>query len=52
VVDVAGSNSDSSQQITATTLVKTHNLFGRIYLAIILPFHRLIVPAMLRKIAA
>jgi hypothetical protein len=54
VVDVAtaGPDSASSQQVTATTLVKTHNLFGRIYLAIILPFHRLIVPAMLRKIAA
>jgi hypothetical protein len=54
VVDVAtaGPDSPSGQQVTATTLVKTHNLFGRIYLAIILPFHRLIVPAMLRKIAA
>ena len=53
VVDVAtfGVESGSGQQVTATTLVKTHNLFGRIYLAIILPFHRLIVPAMLRKIA-
>jgi Protein of unknown function (DUF2867) len=48
VVDVA--TSGPSQQITATTLVKTHNRFGRVYLAIILPFHRLIVPAMLRQI--
>lgn len=52
VVDIAAAGSDSGQQVTATTLVKTHNWFGRIYLAIILPFHRLIVPAMLRKIAA
>jgi hypothetical protein len=54
VVDVAaaGLDSGSAQQVTATTLVRTHNLFGRIYLAIILPFHRLIVPSMLRKIAA
>jgi hypothetical protein len=53
VVDVAASGPDSGdgQQVTATTLVRTHNLFGRIYLAIILPFHRLIVPAMLRKVA-
>jgi Protein of unknown function (DUF2867) len=53
VVDVAASGTDSGagQQVTATTLVRTHNLFGRIYLAIILPFHRLIVPAMLRKVA-
>jgi len=52
VVDVAacGANSAPAQQVTATTLVKTHNWFGRTYLAIILPFHRLIVPAMLRKI--
>jgi hypothetical protein len=50
VVDVVPPGSVPSQQITVTTLVKTHNLFGRIYLAIIMPFHRLIVPAMLRKI--
>jgi hypothetical protein len=54
VVDVAASEagSASGQQVTATTLVRTHNLFGRIYLAVIMPFHRLIVPAMLRKIVA
>jgi hypothetical protein len=40
------------RQVTATTLVKTHNRLGRAYLAIILPFHRLIVRAMLRQIAA
>jgi hypothetical protein len=38
------------RQVTATTLVKTHNWFGRTYLAIILPFHRLIVPALLRQV--
>jgi Protein of unknown function (DUF2867) len=54
VVDVVASEagSASAQQVTATTLVRTHNLFGRIYLAVIMPFHRLIVPAMLRKIVA
>jgi hypothetical protein len=50
VVDVA--TSGERRQVTATTLVLTHNLLGRIYLAIILPFHRLIVPAMLRQVAA
>ena len=52
VVDVAAAGPDigSGQQVTATTLVRTHNVFGRVYLAIIMPFHRLIVPAMLRKI--
>ena len=39
------------RQVTATTLVKTHNRLGRAYLAIILPFHRLIVPALLRQVA-
>jgi Protein of unknown function (DUF2867) len=53
VVDVAafGPDDTSGQQVTATTLVKTHNLFGRLYLAVILPFHRLIVPTMLRNVA-
>jgi Protein of unknown function (DUF2867) len=49
VVDVA--TSDSAQNVTATTLVLTHNLLGRTYLAIILPFHRLIVRTMLRQVA-
>ena len=54
VVDVAaaGPNDASGQQVTATTLVKTHTALGRIYLAIIKPFHRVIGPAMLRQIAA
>jgi hypothetical protein len=49
VVDVAAEA--NACRVTATTLVLTHNLLGRVYLAIILPFHRLIVPSMLRKIA-
>ncbi|MGL4560515.1 MAG: DUF2867 domain-containing protein, partial [Afipia sp.] len=32
------------------TLVMTHNLLGRAYLATIMPFHRIIVPAMLRQV--
>jgi hypothetical protein len=51
VVDVMPPGSVPSQQVTLTTLVKTHNRFGRIYLAIITPFHRLIAPAMLRRVA-
>ena len=50
VIDVTGPG--DLRQVTATTLVKTHNWLGRIYLAIILPFHRLIVPALLRQVAA
>jgi hypothetical protein len=50
VVDVA--DFGQSQQVTATTLVKTHNWLGRGYLALILPFHRLIARTMLRQVAA
>ena len=49
-VDVA--TSGNSQRVTVTTVVLTHNLLGRGYLAIILPFHRLIARAMLRQVAA
>ncbi len=50
VVDVT--TNGAGQQVTATTLVKTHNWFGRTYLAIILPFHRLVVRAMLAQVPA
>lgn len=39
------------QDISVSTAVRTHNLFGRSYLAIVKPFHRLIVPTMLRQAA-
>ena len=51
VVDVATSGT-TTQNVTATTLVLTHNWLGRTYLATILPFHRLIVPTLLRQVAA
>lgn len=43
---------DGMQTVTASTLVKTHNAFGCIYLAIVKPFHRIIVPAMLKQLNA
>jgi hypothetical protein len=46
VIDLAGNR----QSVTATTAVKTHNLFGRAYLATILPFHRVIVRSMLAQV--
>jgi hypothetical protein len=49
VVDVAPSG--TGQRVTATTLVQTHNWLGRVYLAIILPLHRLIVRSLLRQVA-
>jgi hypothetical protein len=50
VVDVTPQG--SVRQVTATTLVKTHNRLGRTYLVLITPFHRLIVPALLRQVAS
>ncbi len=40
---------DNLAAATATTLVRTHNLGGRLYLRLIMPFHRIIVPAMLAR---
>jgi hypothetical protein len=48
VVDVAALPEGSS--VTAATLVRTHNLLGRTYLATILPFHRMVVRAMLGQV--
>jgi hypothetical protein len=49
VIDVAGSG--TLRNVTATTLVLTHNWLGRTYLAIIRPFHRLILRAMMQQVA-
>jgi hypothetical protein len=51
VVDVMPLGTEH-RQITATTLVRTHDLLGRAYLAAVLPFHRVIVPAMLARLAS
>jgi hypothetical protein len=45
VIDAAGDG-----DVVGTTLVRTHNVLGRIYLQLILPFHRLIVPRMMRQV--
>ncbi len=50
LVDVADLG-DRTQSVTASTVVRTHNLPGRVYLAIVKPFHRVIVPAMLTRAA-
>jgi Protein of unknown function (DUF2867) len=49
VVDVTNLKG-GGQTITASTIVKTHNLLGRIYLGIVKPFHRIIVPTMLNQV--
>lgn len=41
----------SDGRIRITTLVHTHNWPGRTYLRVVLPFHRIIVPALLDQAA-
>jgi hypothetical protein len=48
VVDVVPGG--GGREITATTLVLTHNWLGRVYLTAILPFHRMVAKAMLRQV--
>ncbi|TYO68279.1 DUF2867 domain-containing protein [Bradyrhizobium hipponense] len=48
VVDVNGET--TRRQVTSTTLVRTHNLLGRTYLTLIMPFHKLVVRSMLGRI--
>lgn len=37
--------------ITLTTIVRTHNRVGRLYLVVIMPFHKLIVRSLLKRVA-
>lgn len=39
-------------QVTITTVVKVHNLLGRLYMLPVRPMHRLIAPAVLAAVAA
>jgi hypothetical protein len=48
IVDV--SPGSRRRLVTATTLVRTHNFLGRAYLATVLPFHKMIVPSLLRQL--
>ena len=41
----------SGTRLRATTLVRRKNLFGRFYIGLVTPFHRLIVPVALRGAA-
>ncbi len=50
LVDVAAV--PGGTRITATTVVLTHNRLGRVYLAVITPFHRIVVRSMLRQAVA
>lgn len=48
VIDVLPAG--GGREVTATTLVLTHNWLGRAYLAAIMPFHRMIVKTLLRQV--
>ncbi len=48
VIDVTGHAAD--REVTTTTLVRTHNLLGRTYLTLIMPFHKLVARGMLGSI--
>jgi hypothetical protein len=48
IVDVSGDS--PHRQVTATTVVRTNNLLGRTYLALIMPFHKLVVRSMMGRI--
>jgi hypothetical protein len=41
----------SARELVLTTVVHCHNLLGRCYIALIRPFHRLVVRSMLRRAA-
>ncbi|MFK8033269.1 MAG: DUF2867 domain-containing protein [Hyphomicrobiales bacterium] len=40
---------DSTTTVLMTTVIRRHNLFGKIYLAVVSPFHKLIVPRVLSQ---
>ena len=43
--------SDDGDQIIATTVVRCHNLIGRVYIRVILPFHHLVVQSIMARLA-
>lgn len=49
VVVEAADRGEQGTRLRATTLVKRKNLFGRLYIGLVRPFHRIIVPAVLRS---
>lgn len=46
LLDVKG----GSVTVHATTVVHVHNLFGKVYMAVVTPIHKLIVPGSLRTL--
>ena len=50
VVDAHRTDANETR-VSVATLVKRHNLYGRVYLFAIMPFHKLIVRTLLARIA-
>lgn len=50
VVDVEPKG-ETESKVAVTTLVKRHNAFGRLYIAVVTPFHRVIVRSTLGRLA-
>jgi hypothetical protein len=40
---------EADDRLRVTTLVQRHNLFGRMYIAVITPFHKAIVAAVMKQ---
>lgn len=47
-----GADGASNPQVVVTTIVRTHNRFGRTYLALVMPFHRIIARRMAERVWA
>ncbi len=43
-------NDDKSNTVSISTVVHIHNILGRLYMSFIIPLHKLIAPAMLKKL--
>jgi hypothetical protein len=49
-ISVCKTVSHGSPSVAVTTVVHIHNALGRLYMALVVPVHRRIVPAMLRRL--
>ena len=41
---------DSTTKVSFTTIVKINNIFGKVYFILITPFHKLIIPNILKRL--
>jgi hypothetical protein len=49
-VSVCKTGAIGQPSVAITTVVHVHNLLGRLYVSVVVPIHRVIVPAMLRRL--